>query len=116
MKSKLNQEQQEIVERLEKEHQDIRPYKLKDGRLVVIRACTPAERLLMVQGITAKHDRNGNSRVVEAHSEIAPEVMLYPESREERIAILRRWPALNDRFAQDSFDMAEGGIEELGND
>lgn len=113
--ARLTEQEQTKVEELQKIHGEVRPYKLGDGRLVVIRAVNPSERVRMVQGITAKADRQGNSRLAETHADIAVDVIVLPESREDRIALLRKWPALNDKFAQDAFDLAEGGIEDLGN-
>jgi hypothetical protein len=114
-KRKLTAEEKTKLDTLRATHGEVKPYVLGDGRFVAIRACNSFERVQMVKGATAKPERDGTTRIAETHAEIAPEVIVLPETREEALALLRKYPALNERFAQDAFELAEGGIEELGN-
>lgn len=106
------QEMRAVVAQMKQQHGSVVGYPTPDGRLLVIRKCTPMERARVVDKLAGK----GNSSPAAARKELARGVAVYPENQGERDAIFDEYPALLDKCADRTFELAGFDFEELGKD
>jgi hypothetical protein len=89
-----------------------RCYSLRDGRRVAIRPWTLAEQARFHDKIGQKGRRRSKAEAIAA-DELARSVVIHPTGPQGP-ALLDEFPCLADTLAWDARDIADGGLEELG--
>jgi len=99
--------EQKLIGELQDQHRRVKAYRV-DGTLIVVRKCSSGERSRMMDKMA-----DPRSSKAAVHKELALSCIVHPD-REAAKAILEEYPALYDDFANAAYELAKGGVEELG--
>lgn len=113
--SALTDDEKAIVQKLAEQYEDVAPFRLKSGDLVVVRKCNPAERSRLVDRISDQKAGKGTSTMSATMKELTLSCVVYPEKTAAK-GLLERYSALYDKFANKAYELAGGDVEELGKD
>lgn len=99
----MDQPINELLDSLRREHGAIKPFRLNDGTIVVVRKCTAKERTTALERMAEAQ----NAATWKA--QLSAAVMVLPDTAPERAELLRRYPTLREKIADIAWELAEGG-------